>query len=98
MGIAFAAIFHGEGRFNLRRYLKKKSYYSRDFAAYIAKWGRDDPEIKKQFGFYYRYFGVFLENGRWKRLAVHPFFAGGMFFLRLAVGVTYLGSGTTFRK
>ncbi len=96
--IARAKIFHDEGRFNLRRYLKKKSYYSRDFAAYIAKWGREDAEIKKQFGVYYRYLGVFLENGKWKRLASHPLLAGGMFFLRLMIGAVYLGSGTVFRK
>jgi glycosyltransferase involved in cell wall biosynthesis len=89
--IASAVIFHNEGRFNLRRYLKKKSYYSRGFTAYIAKWGRDDPGIRKQFGFRYRYLGVFLENGKWKRLIGHPLLAGGMIFLRLAVGLVYLG-------
>ncbi len=92
LGIASAVIFHDEGRFNLRRYLKKKSYYSRGFAGYIAKWGESDPEIRKQFGLSYRYLGVFLENGKWRRLVAHPVLAGGMFLLRLMVGLVYLGS------
>ncbi len=73
-------IFHDEGRFNLRSYLKKKSYYSRGFAAYIAKWGKSNLEIKKQFGLRYRYLGVFLENGKWRRLLAHPLLAGGCSF------------------
>ncbi len=91
-GIADAAIFHDEGQFNLRRYLTKKSYYSRGFADYIAKWGKGDPGIRKQFGFHYRYLGVFLEYGKWKKLIRHPLLTGGMIFLRLAVGLVYLAS------
>lgn len=98
LGISSAAIFHDEGRFNLRRYLKKKSYYSLGFADYIAKWGRDDPKIKKQFGFRYRYLGVFLEGGKWKRLTGHPLLAGGMIFLRFAVGLVYLSSRLSLRR
>ncbi len=98
VGIATAAIYHDEGRFSLRRYLAKKRYYSRGFAPYIAKWGREDPEIRKQFGFAYRYLGVFLENGKWRRLIFHPGLAGGMFFLRLAVGLVYLASRVSRRK
>ncbi|MDP8236283.1 MAG: glycosyltransferase [Candidatus Erginobacter occultus] len=92
VGVASAVIFHDEGRFNLRSYLKKKSYYSRGFAAYIAKWGKSNLEIKKQFGLRYRYLGVFLENGKWRRLLAHPLLAGGMFFLRLVVGIVFLVS------
>lgn len=98
LGITSAAIFHDEGRFSLRRYLKKKSYYSLGFADYIAKWGRDDPEIRKQFGFYYRYLGVFLERGKWKKLIRHPLLTAGMIFLRLAVGLVYLSSRLFLRR
>ncbi len=91
-GLADAVIFHNEGLFCLRHYLAKKRYYSRGFAEYIAKWGREDPEIKKQFGLYYRYLGVFLEERKWKKLICHPLLAGGMIFLRLAVGLVYLAS------
>lgn len=98
VGIASAPIFHDEGGFSLRRYLKKKSYYSLGFADYIAKWGRGDPGIRKQFGFYYRYLGVFLEGGKWKKLIRHPLLAAGMIFLRLAVGLVYLSSRLSPRR
>lgn len=92
LGVAAAAIFHNEGRFNLRRYLTKKRYYSRGFADYIEKWGRDDAEISRQFGPGYRYCGVFIENGKWECLLAHPLLSGAMLSLRLAVGLVYLTS------
>lgn len=98
LGIARSVIFHSEGNFNLRRYLAKKRYYSRGFAAYIAKWGQNGPEIRKQFGWGYRYLGVFLEDGKWKRLPARPLLAGGMLCLRLAVGLVYLASRFPARR
>jgi glycosyltransferase involved in cell wall biosynthesis len=83
-------IFHNEAEFNLQKYLAKKSYYARSFRAYRQKWGKDDPDIKKQFGLFYRYFGVFVENGKWRRLLRYPFLAAGVFLLRLGVGAVYL--------
>jgi len=97
-------IYHNEAEFNLKRYLAKKSYYAQSFKKYIEKWSRkdsfashgikakSDPDIKKQFGFWYRYFGVFLENGKWKRLLRHPILTLGMYFLRGLVGGSYLKS------
>jgi len=82
-------IFHNETNFSLNKYLTKKKYYAKSFSTYINKWGKNDPDIKKQFGFWYRYFGVFLENGKWKRLWRHPILAGGMFALRFLVGLQY---------
>ncbi len=80
---------HDEGAFKWGRYLKKKKYYSASFAAYREKWpGNED--VKKQFSFWYRYFGVFLENGKWKRLFAHPILAAGMYVLRGAVGFAYI--------
>lgn len=85
-------IFHNEAEFNLKKYLAKKAYYSQSFAFYIQKWGKDDPDVKKQFSFWYRYFGVFLEKGKWKRLVRHPILAAGMYFLRGLVGASYIFS------
>ncbi|MBO7435196.1 glycosyltransferase [bacterium] len=80
---------HDEGAFQWGRYLKKKKYYSTSFAAYKEKWpGNED--VKKQFSFWYRYFGVFLENGKWKKLFSHPILAVGMYVLRGAVGFAYI--------
>ena len=83
-------IYHHEERMTWRSYLDKKRKYVDTFEGYIAKWGKNDKDIKKQLGFYYRFFGVFLENGKWKKLIKHPILAGGMFLLRFMVGIQYL--------
>lgn len=83
-------IFHNESEFNLKRYLSKKRYYSQSFQTYINKWGKDDPDIRKQFGVFYRYFGVFVENGKWKRIVSSPHVFFGVIVLRLLVGISYL--------
>ncbi len=83
-------LFHNEAAFNLWRYLTKKTYYGGSFAAYTAKWPADDPDIRRQLGMPYRFFGVFLESGRWKRLLSHPRLAFGMYLLRFLVGFMFV--------
>lgn len=51
---------------------------------------RTDPIIKKQLGLWYRLFGVFLENGKWKKLLRHPMLTLGMYFLKVMMGIQYL--------
>ena len=84
-----ACVYHNEADFKLFKYLLKKNYYAKGFAAYIAKWGKDDLDVQKQFGFWYRYLGVFVENGKWKRLLSRPDLTVGMYFLRVLVGGIY---------
>lgn len=91
-GNLWCGVFHNEESFKLKKYLARKKYYAKDFDKYIAKWGKGDPDIKKQFGFWYRYFGVFTEKGKWKKLFRHPILALGMYFLRFWVGMGYLKS------
>ena len=83
-------VYHNETEFDLMKYLGKKAYYARQFNEYISKWGKGDSDLKKQFGFRYRYFGVFFEKGKWRKLVAHPILAAGMYFLRFMVGVKYL--------
>ncbi|MFZ5426491.1 MAG: glycosyltransferase [Thermodesulfobacteriota bacterium] len=83
-------LFHNEAAFDLWRYLTKKTYYGGSFEAYIAKWPAGDPDIRRQFGLPYRFFGVFLEDGRWKRLLGHPRLTFGMYFLRFLVGFMFI--------
>lgn len=85
-----AVIYHNEAEFNLKKYLDKKGYYSQSFTKYIEKWGKDDPDMTKQLGLWYRYFGVFLENGKWKKLFLHPILTLGMYFLRISVGLIFI--------
>lgn len=84
------AIYHNEADFRLRHYLRKKAYYTDSIQLYIDKWGAHDQEVKKQLGFFYRYFTVFVGNGKWKHLLFHPLLSIGMYGLRLCVGVVYL--------
>jgi len=83
-------IYHNEAEFDLRKYLSKKGYYAKQFDEYISRCGKNDPDLKKQIGFYYRYFGVFVENGKWKKIVAHPILAAGMYFLRILVGIKFL--------
>lgn len=96
-----ALIYHNEAKFNLEKYLEKKSYYAKSFSTYINKWSRkdgfasygikvkNDPDIKKQFGFWYRYFGVFVEKGKWKFFYKYPKLIFGVIVLRFMVGINY---------
>ena len=85
-----SVIYHNEAEFNLVKYLSKKGYYSHSMGTYASKWGASDPDIKKQLGLFYRFIGVFVENGKWKRLISHPILMLGMYFLRFLVGSTFL--------
>ena len=82
-------LIHNEKQLTLKRMLEKKAYYTKSMATYQAKW-KDHPALKKQFGLYYRFLGVFIENGKWKKLVRHPILAFVMYFERFAVGLTYL--------
>lgn len=83
-------LYHHEGELNLRQYLRKKSYYSASFASYIAKWGADDPDVRRQLGPWYRFVGVYIEKGRWRRLISRPDLAVGMYVLRFLVALAYM--------
>ncbi len=85
-----AYICHHEKDFRLQDYLAKKSYYLKAQKKYFQKWGRGDPDLKKQFGPYYRAFGVFVEHGKWQRLLTRPQLFLGITFLRGLVGFLYL--------
>ncbi len=86
----YTGIYHNEAEFLLLPYLKKKSYYSLGFDGYIKKWGKEDPDIRRQFGLKYRFWTVFTENGKWRRLLSRPNLAAGMYFLRFCVGLVFL--------
>lgn len=82
-------LIHNEKQLTLKRMLGKKAYYTKSMSAYQAKW-KGHPALRKQFGFWYRYFGVFVENGKWRKLLRHPVLAFVMYLERIAVGVTYI--------
>jgi len=82
--------YHHEELLNIKTYLTKKADYNWTFETYIKKWGKHDFDIKKQFGIYYRYFGVFIEGMKWRKIICHPILTSGMYSLRLIVGTTYI--------
>lgn len=90
VSIIESPLYHNERRFNLRKYLRRKGYYSKSLDGYVEKWGKDDPIIKKQLGAWYRLFGVFIENEKRKKIVRHPLLTLGMYLLRVMVGVQYL--------
>lgn len=91
LGLNTAPLHHHEEWLTLTKYLhKKRSAYGDTFDEYIAKWSKNDPDIRRQFGLSYRYFGVFTERGKWRRLASHPGLASAMYLVRAAVGWSYL--------
>ena len=88
--IVDAYLEHDEGDFNLQHYLNKKNYYSKGFEIYTEKWGKDDLDIRKQLSPWYRFVGVFVENGKFIKLMEHPILSLGMYYLRFRVGLLYL--------
>lgn len=82
-------LLHNEAQLSLRRVLSKKAYYTGTMAAYRAKW-HDDAIVRKQLGVGYRFFGVFVENGKWRRIMRHPILFAAMMSERFLVGLTYL--------
>lgn len=82
-------LVHNEIRQDLRRFLSKKAYYSKSIGRYRAKWG-EDALMRRQFGLAFRYFGVFVRAGGWRKLLRHPILAAVMMAERLAVGFIYL--------
>ena len=82
-------LVHNEAKQDLGTFLKKKAYYSTSVAAYRAKW-HGDGVVCRQLGIGYRFFGVFVEHGKWRRLLRHPVLAAVMYAERVLVGLTYL--------
>jgi glycosyltransferase involved in cell wall biosynthesis len=87
-----AVLFHNETELNFFDYLKKKKYYTKGFDGYIKKWGSKNPYIKKQFGFSYRYFKVFVEDGKWRMALSRPHLMIAILIYKFLVGVVYLQS------
>ena len=94
----YVGFYHNEAEFELVPYLRKKYYYTQGFDGYINKWGKDDPDIRRQFGLGYRYWTVFTEKGKWRQLLRRPDLAFGMFFLRGLVGIVFLMADSSTKR
>ncbi len=86
-----AIMIHNEDpNFRLRDLISKVSYYTPCLDRYRDRYGKDDPEIKRQFGIRYRFFYVFVENGKWRKVVKHPILFCGMYLLKIGMGLCYL--------
>ncbi len=82
-------LYHHEKELSLRELLRKKSYYSDGLKKYRRKWP-NEAAVKRQFSFFYRFAGVFLEDGKWRRVLRHPFLFLFMLMERMCVGCVFL--------
>ena len=72
-GMLSTVMYHDEDEnITLKQFVKSMAYYSRNLSLYVKKWGKDDCDVKKQFGLLYRFCIVFLEKGKWRTCAAHP--------------------------
>lgn len=90
VGLITEPVYHDESEVGIAKYISKKGYYAKNFDTYIEKWERGDVDVKKQFGLGYRFFWVFVEQGKWKKIIFHPLLAFVLFFVKFMVGFTYL--------
>ena len=86
----FPCFYHNEKDFSFKWYIDKKKYYSQSIGNYIRKWGKNDIDLRKQLGFWYRYFFVFMENGKFKKIIAHPLYFFSMYLNLFLVGITFL--------
>jgi glycosyltransferase involved in cell wall biosynthesis len=84
------AKFHNESNLNLLNHLKKKIHYASNFNGYISSWGKDHPTLKKQMGLSYRYFKVFVENGKWKKILKKPILFCNVILYKIITGFVYI--------
>lgn len=92
----YVGIYHNEDEQKLQKYLSKKGYYSNSMQVYVDKWGPNDPDVRKQLGFRYRFVTVFTEKRKYRKALSRPHLLFSMIVLRGLVGLTYIY--TTRRK
>jgi glycosyltransferase involved in cell wall biosynthesis len=88
----YVGVYHNEDEQSLRRYLQKKAYYGPSMSKYIEKWTNEDADVERQLGLMYRYFRVFIENRKWRKVLKHPLLFICVFLLRGLVGIAYVCS------
>jgi glycosyltransferase involved in cell wall biosynthesis len=81
--------FHNEAEFNWRWYFRKKVYYSKSLGQYVKKWGSEDPIVRKQLGFKYRFLQVFTENKKYKMVVRNPHLMMVLWAQLFVVGVLF---------
>lgn len=77
--------FYHRDNIGIIQYFKKKAYYTKSMGRYAKRW-----QHAKVLDFKYRCFGVFFENGKWKRFLGNPIKAIGVYIIIFIRGLIYL--------
>ena len=84
-------VYHNESDLNFIKVLKKKINYSNKFNLYIKKWGKKDKDIRKQFGVWHRFFGIFFEDRKKIGFLIKNLNLYFIFFInKFLVGLSFL--------
>ncbi len=89
-------IYHHEEGLSFWKHITKKSIYIEGSNKYKDKWRKKSAKIyeqivKKQFSPLYRYFFVFIENGKWKKLLLPNLYLFIiLYFSKIMVGLVYI--------
>lgn len=94
-GTTTGFIYHHEENLTFWKYVTKKRFWVSGIELYKIKWRKKDVNlynsvIKKQLGFYYRFIGVFAENGKWRKLIpnIHLFLV--ILMTKILVSLVYI--------
>jgi len=92
ISITRKGIYHHEELLDMKTFFVKKKKYVKTFDGYIKKWGRNDKDVKKQLGLWYRSVVVYVENDKWKKLIAHPILALSMYGIRFFTWLSFISS------
>lgn len=95
--ITRGALIHDEGEFSLWRNLSRKRYYSGNIRYYMEKWNYDET-VRRQCGLVYRFWTVFMEHGKWKRVVKRPDLMFCVWLYRILVGFIFLFARSSSAK
>lgn len=79
------SVFYHNDDIGIIEYFKKKAYYSKSMKKFIDRNPND-----KVLNPFYRCFLVFVENGKWKKLVMHPILTMCLICLITVRGIIYL--------
>jgi glycosyltransferase involved in cell wall biosynthesis len=78
---------------SLSELISKTLYYSPNINVYKEKAKKaGSNNVNKQFSLNYRYFEVFMEDGKWKKVLAHPILFSQMYFLKILIGFYYVAA------
>lgn len=94
-GIIDAPVNHHEEHLSFWKYVTKKKVFVQGIEIYKKKWLRENSPvyngvIRKQFGLYYRFLGVFIEDKKWIRSATHLHLYGTVIITKIFFGIFYI--------